>query len=240
MLGPGRPPASGPQAATRRAFDDYLLLIRRSYTPRRDRLPVFTDDQLRRLDVPLLVVAGARDRMLDSHDTTRRVHHLVPDAVVTLLPDTGHIPTGYLEPVQRFLSDARPGMNSSPEAQPTEDARVLRSMLRTDLVAAMKARRPDAVAALRTALAVIDNAEAVAAPDRAAHAASEHVAGARSGAGSTEAERRVLSVGEVRALLQAQIGDRANEADRYDTYGRHDAARQLRREADVLRKYLAT
>ncbi|MGW6487350.1 hypothetical protein [Streptomyces sp. NPDC055056] len=120
-----------------------------------------------------------------------------------------------------------------------EDAQALRSLLRTDLVAAMKARRTEAVSALRTAIAVIDNAEAVEAPAQASvHAVSEHVAGAGTGVGSTEAERRVLSLDDVRALLQAQVDDRTGEADRYDTHGQRDAALRLRREADVLSRYL--
>lgn len=108
VLGPKSVSMSDPDAATMRVLDDYLLLIQRSYTPRRDPLPIFTDDQLRRLDVPLLVVAGAKDRMLDSLDTARRVRHLVPRAAVTLLPDTGHIPTGYAETIQRFLTGGGP------------------------------------------------------------------------------------------------------------------------------------
>ena len=120
-----------------------------------------------------------------------------------------------------------------------EDTQALRSLLRTDLVAAMKARRTEAVSALRTAIAVIDNAEAVDTPAQASvHTVSEHVAGARTGVGSTEAERRILSLDDVRALLQAQVDDRTGEADRYDTYGQRDAALRLRREADVLRQYL--
>nr|MDT0662861.1 hypothetical protein [Micromonospora sp. DSM 115978] len=111
-------------------------------------------------------------------------------------------------------------------------------MLRADLVAAMKARRPEVVAALRTAIAAIDNAEAVQAPDRTAAASSEHVAGARSGVGSTETDRRVLAIADVHALLAAQVTERVAEADRYDSYGRHDAAARLRREADALSRYL--
>ncbi|MFJ8991000.1 hypothetical protein ACIRQH_11535 [Streptomyces sp. NPDC102279] len=131
-------------------------------------------------------------------------------------------------------------MTGNPDKPAPEDAKALRSLLRADLVAAMKARRTEAVTALRTAIGVIDNAEAVEAPTRSAsHAVSEHVAGARNGVGSTEAERRVLSVDDVRNLLQSQIDDRAGEADRYDTYGQRDAALRLRREADVLSRYLS-
>ena len=129
-------------------------------------------------------------------------------------------------------------------ASPT-DPEVLRSAMRADLVAAMKERRREVVAVLRTALAALDDAEAVAAP--AAQSSVQggqspvqggHVAGARVGVGSTEVERRVLSLADVRAVLEAQIAERTVEAERYDTYGQHDAANRLRREAGVLGAYL--
>lgn len=118
-----------------------------------------------------------------------------------------------------------------------EKVQELRSALRTDLVTAMKARRPEVVSALRTALAAVDNAEAVAVPDASVESASEHVAGARVGVGAAETERRTLSVDEVRSLLRAQVQERITEAERYDSHGRSEAAERLRREADALRKY---
>ena len=119
-----------------------------------------------------------------------------------------------------------------------DDPSMLRSLLHADLVAAMKARQREAITALRTAIAAIDNAEAVTAPDQPGSAMSEHVAGAGVGVGSTEAARRVLSVADLRAILQEQIAERLEEADRYDIYGEAGAAERLRREADVLKKSL--
>ena len=119
-----------------------------------------------------------------------------------------------------------------------ETVHELRSALRADLVAAMKARRPEVVSALRTAIAALDNAEAVAVPDTPAESVSEHVAGVSIGVGSTETERRALSVEEVRTLLRSQIEERVTEAERYESLGRSDAAQRLRIEADALRKYL--
>ncbi|WP_068275452.1 alpha/beta fold hydrolase [Aldersonia kunmingensis] len=105
VLGPRAAPTSGPEAMTFVALDEYRLLAQRSYQPRRDELPVFSDDQLHALgDTPLLVVAGARDRMFDSKGTARRVRKAVPHAEVVLLPRTGHIPVGYTDVVGRFLS----------------------------------------------------------------------------------------------------------------------------------------
>jgi uncharacterized protein YqeY len=120
-----------------------------------------------------------------------------------------------------------------------EDLRALRSLLRTDLVAAMKARRKDDVTALRTALADIDNAEAIDVPQGRNVDASQHVAGAGAGVGSTEAPRRVLTIGEVRALLQAQVADRLDAATQYDNLDQPEMASRLRREAAALTKYLS-
>lgn len=125
----------------------------------------------------------------------------------------------------------------SPEGPIIEDVHDLRALLRADLVVAMKARRPEVVSALRTALAAWDNAEAVTVPKVQREGGSEHVAGARVGIGAAEVERRVLSVEEVRALLRRQVEERVEEAERYDSHGRHEAAERLRREADALRKY---
>lgn len=128
-------------------------------------------------------------------------------------------------------------MNRSPGHSSVEDAKALRSMLRADLVTAMKSRRPEAVSALRTALAALDNAEAVTLPDREVEATSEHFAGTRTGVGSTEAERRVLSIAEIHALLTQQTQERIVEAHRYEALGEHGAANRLRIEAEALRKY---
>jgi uncharacterized protein YqeY len=119
-----------------------------------------------------------------------------------------------------------------------DDPQTLRSRLRADLVAAMKARQPEVVSALRTTLAAIDNAEAVAVPETSVDVASGPIAGARTGVGSTEASRLDLSIDDLRAILEEQVADWLAAAGQYDTLGRQEAATRLRREADVLEKYL--
>lgn len=120
----------------------------------------------------------------------------------------------------------------------TDDAQALRDALRLGLTAAMKARDRDALAALRTAIAAIDNAEAVPAPDAARPTTSAHIAGARSGLGSAEAARRELSASELRDILRGQVSEHISEADRYDTLGQPESAERLRRQAHALTAYL--
>ena len=118
-------------------------------------------------------------------------------------------------------------------------AEALRATLRRDLTAAMKARHPDEVAALRTAIAAIDNAEAVTAPAAAPAATSAHIAGARAGLGAAEAARRQLTADELRDILRAQLAEYTREADRYAGHGQAAAAERLRNQASLLSRYLS-
>jgi uncharacterized protein YqeY len=119
----------------------------------------------------------------------------------------------------------------------TQQPDELRAAMREDLTAAIKARESDHVSALRTAIAAIDNAEAVEATQVSETATSEHFAGAHVGLGVTEADRRHLGINEIRDILRAQITERDAEADRYEVLGKADAAARLRREAAALRQY---
>ena len=129
-------------------------------------------------------------------------------------------------------------MTPEPAPGPADAAQALRAALRHGLVTALKARDTDALAALRTTIAAIDNAEAVPVPDTSRPATSVHIAGSRSGPGSTEAARRQLSASELRDILAGQITEHTREADRYDALGRADAAERLRRQARTLTAYL--
>ncbi len=82
---------------------EYLALVFTHFLPRRDRLPVFPDEALRKVTVPVLVIVGGRDAMLDSRDTARRMAHAVPHATVSLLPDVAHSVVGQTQPILEFL-----------------------------------------------------------------------------------------------------------------------------------------
>jgi pimeloyl-ACP methyl ester carboxylesterase len=82
---------------------EYLTLMFTHFLPRRDRLPVFPDEVLRRLTMPVLVIVGGRDAMFDSSDTAERVKRTVPHATVTLLPDVAHAILGQTRPILDFL-----------------------------------------------------------------------------------------------------------------------------------------
>ena len=144
------------------------------------------------------------------------------------------------------------------EAEATEDIRV---RMRRGLVAAMKARDQQAVAALRSTLARIDNAEAVD-PDGldpegedaelfdvdgfdadagpALHRGGGHpaVAGSILGVGVAEVDRRVLTPEEKAAIVREDVEEREIAADVLERIGRPDQAERLRAQAKLLTTYV--
>ncbi|MEV4416550.1 alpha/beta fold hydrolase [Catellatospora sp. NPDC049609] len=97
---------AGLDMAGAEGFLDGMALTFRHFQPRKEPLPVFPDDALRRLTVPMLVIAGDRDAMLDSRDTARRLAAAVPHATVHLLPGVGHSVVGQTEPILAHLRQA--------------------------------------------------------------------------------------------------------------------------------------
>jgi uncharacterized protein len=140
--------------------------------------------------------------------------------------------------------------------------------MRRALTAAMKSRDRPAVTALRSALAAIDNAEAVdiattpqaaggsppsaeAQPGEERPASAEDpsagqreptvaggIAGAAVGLGAAEAERRTLTPAETQAIVRGEVAERQTAAHAYERAGRPGHAERLRAEAEVLGAFL--
>ena len=113
----------------------------------------------------------------------------------------------------------------------------LRARLRRALLAAMKGRDPVAIAALRSGLAAIDNAEAVA-PPPAPMPRAGIVAAGMVGLGAGEAERRQLSEDQMADIIRTEIADRQAAAEEYERAGHLDQSARLTAEADVLAAHL--
>jgi pimeloyl-ACP methyl ester carboxylesterase len=69
---------------------EHQLLVSANYRYRTGPFPVFGDAALAGLTMPVYAVAGADDVMVDSATTKRRLEAHAPDAVVDLVPGTGH------------------------------------------------------------------------------------------------------------------------------------------------------
>ena len=110
----------------------------------------------------------------------------------------------------------------------------LRSHLRRHLGAAVRHRDRIAVAALREAIAALDDAEAIPPDGDLKAAAGEYVAGGVVGLGAAEAERRILDAETQRAIVRAEIETRLAVATTYDEQGESARSADLRLGAEVL------
>lgn len=88
-----------------------VSLVQKHFRPRRARVPIFGDAALARLAMPVLLVVGGRDVLLDSAETKRRLERGAPRATVRFLPEAGHVLFGQTIPILEFLrgrSDEEP------------------------------------------------------------------------------------------------------------------------------------
>lgn len=109
------------------------------------------------------------------------------------------------------------------ESTPVSAADHVRVQLRSELTAALKRGQRIRISIIRTAIAAIDNAEAVD-PDPRAY--------------GNEVPRRMLSHAEVRGVLMTQIEEHERAAAVYRSNGHEHEADELNQQAVVLRSLL--
>jgi len=105
----GKPPADPSPAS--RYFAAFVSLIFTHFRPRRGTVPVFSDDALTRLTMPVMLIVGGRDVLLDSAESKRRLEQSAPHVTVRFLPDAGHILHGQAAPILEFLRHPTSGVN---------------------------------------------------------------------------------------------------------------------------------
>ncbi len=82
---------------------EIVVEISRHFKPRLGVLPLFTDDELKRLTMPLLLVGGTKDIMRDLEKIEARLRQHVPDLAVKWLPGAGHALINTQPAVLEFL-----------------------------------------------------------------------------------------------------------------------------------------
>lgn len=110
----------------------------------------------------------------------------------------------------------------------------LRVGLRHRLRAAVRDHDRIAIAALREAIAALDNAEAVPIDTDLNAQVGQHVAGGVVGLGAGEAERRTLDVAAQQAIVTTIIDARLAAASTYEEHRQTARAADLRSSAEIL------
>jgi pimeloyl-ACP methyl ester carboxylesterase len=81
VFGPQRIPAEVNEAVT---------LIMTHFKPRIGVLPIFSDEELRRLTMPTMLLIGQEDALRDARKVAERMRKLVPELTAKVIPQAGH------------------------------------------------------------------------------------------------------------------------------------------------------
>jgi len=97
------PPASSDLPPAIRKFLEFVTLVFENFNPRMEELPIFSDDALKSLTMPVLAIVGGEDELLDSAETRRRLERHVPHTQVHYLPEARHVFRGQTAKILEFL-----------------------------------------------------------------------------------------------------------------------------------------
>jgi pimeloyl-ACP methyl ester carboxylesterase len=84
-------------------FMKFMSLIQENFRIRMLKLPIFSDEALRRLTMPVLAIVGGKDVLFDSAETKRRLERNVPQAEIRYLPEAGHLIPSQTGTILEFL-----------------------------------------------------------------------------------------------------------------------------------------
>lgn len=98
---------SGPRPANpspaERAVAEFTTLIFRNMKTRTDKFPVFRDEDLRKLTMPVMAILAGRDVFIDSPRVKARLERNASNVSIRYLPDARHAITNQTKPILEFL-----------------------------------------------------------------------------------------------------------------------------------------
>ncbi|HOO75375.1 MAG TPA: alpha/beta hydrolase [Tepiditoga sp.] len=91
----------------------YTEIIMNNFSPRRDKVYIFSDYELGKLSMPVLTITGENDLLCDTKKTVKRLRKNLRFYENCLLKNTGHLITGISETVSDFLLKKSSGCGNS-------------------------------------------------------------------------------------------------------------------------------
>ncbi len=82
---------------------EFQRITSRHFNPVMEALPIFSDNQLRAIAVPIQFFGGDHDALIDSVKTGDRLNKLLPHADIHILKDTGHVIIDQFPLIKEFL-----------------------------------------------------------------------------------------------------------------------------------------
>lgn len=82
----------------------FTLLIGQNFNPRMEKLPVFSGEAISRLAMPVLLVFGENDFVIDADASIRHMTKYAQNVRVDVLPGVGHAVVGHAARIMEFLA----------------------------------------------------------------------------------------------------------------------------------------
>lgn len=86
---------------------NYQKMIGAFFNFRQESMPIFSDDELKRLTMPCILFVGDKDIMLKSEETAERFARLIPHGRIVKFPDRGHALFGLADQMLGFLENSQ-------------------------------------------------------------------------------------------------------------------------------------
>lgn len=83
---------------------DYQKLIAKHFNFRKEVIPLFSDDELKKLTMPVSLFVGAKDVMFYSEKTAKRLGLLIDHAKINFIVDEGHSIVNQGDEIREFLN----------------------------------------------------------------------------------------------------------------------------------------
>lgn len=82
---------------------DFIEVISTNYNPYTGEVPVLSDSEMTRINLPLLFIAGEDDQLTNAPKSAKRLNRLLPQSKVVVVENTGHVIYNVLDYVIPFL-----------------------------------------------------------------------------------------------------------------------------------------
>lgn len=97
---------------------EFMTLISKHFIYQRSPIPIRTDSELKGLQMPVLLIMGEEDTMIDAQATRQRLAQNAGDATIHMLPDLGHLLPDTAEDVAEFVLTCESRMSCVESPQP--------------------------------------------------------------------------------------------------------------------------
>lgn len=80
-------------------------MIMESFNPKLGSLPVYKDEELKKLNMPVMYIAGEKDVTVHADKTADRLKNIIPHTKISLIKDNGHVIYDAMDRIMPFLGE---------------------------------------------------------------------------------------------------------------------------------------